>query len=221
MNDSARRFGKAGTSSILRLLLAATLLALLSSGCAPGLVTQPADPPGVYLLESAADDLLPVANAKPGPTIMVGAVRSAAGFTSTDMIYVKEPHHLQAFARHRWADRPGRMLEPALVNVLEASGLFGHVAAPGSPVRGDLQLDTELRRLQQVFTETDSQVELELRISLVAVGPRRLLASQMFRIIVAAEPSPYGGVIAANRAVALLQPELVAFLQRATTTPSP
>jgi cholesterol transport system auxiliary component len=195
-------------------LLAALVLTASLSGCAPGLVAEKTAPPGIYLID--APDMTPAAPPaeQPKTSISVGTVRSAPGYASTDMIYVTEPHHLQAFARHRWADRPARMLEPVLMNTLEASGLFARVAAPGSQAQARWHLDVELRRLQQVFTGPDSHVELVIRASLLETRQRRQRASQVFRLSIKAEPSPYGGVLAANEAAALFSEELVQFLRR-------
>lgn len=200
----------------LRNVLLVPLLLLVTTGCTPGLLTQPAEPPGVYLIDTLPTDLpLPRRpTGQAGPGIAVSTVRSAAGFGSSDMLYVKEPHHLQTFARHRWADRPARMLEPLLVTLLERSGLFAGVSGPGSQARSALRLDTELRRLQQVFDGADSRVELVVRVALLDTRARRLRASQLFRVTVAADPSPYGGVQAANRAAALFGDELLRFLER-------
>lgn len=192
------------------------LLAMTLTGCGADLMQRGAAPPAVYLLEGS-EAIEPRLTAD-GPTLSVSAVRAAAGFNSADMIYVEHTHQLQAFARHRWADSPARMLEPLLVAAAEASGLFAGVAEPGSHARSDLRLDTELLRLQQRFHPDRSEVELTLRASLIDSRSGRVVASQVFRVLEpAVEASPYGGVRAANRAVGLLAGELQAFLSRGVT----
>jgi len=192
------------------------LLALALAGCSGELLPRPDAPSAIYLLEGNSD-----AAARPnpaGPTLAVSAVRSAAGFGTADMIYVEHAHQLQAFARHRWADSPARMLDPLLVAAAEQSGLFAGVTEPGSLIRTELRLETELLRLQQVFDGGASQVELTLRASLVDTSRSRVLASRVFRVIEPVrEATPYGGVLAANRATGLLLGELQVFLGRALT----
>lgn len=194
-----------------RFWLLATLALL--AGCGGELMPRGAAPPAVFLLESA-DNGATRYNPN-GPNLAVSAMRSAAGYDSADMVYVEHTHQLQAFARHRWADSPARMLEPLLVAGAEQSGLFANVSAPASHARAELRLDTELLRLQQVFAADGSRIELSLRASLVDSRRRQLLASQVFRVIEPAEATPYGGVMAANRATALLITELQAFMARA------
>lgn len=202
-----------GTRRLAR-QLPAMLLAMLLSACGANLIPPPASPPAQYLLQVPAGDARFAAQ---GPSLMVNTIRSAAGFGSADMIYVTQAHQLQAFANHRWVDSPARMLDPILVTTAERSGLFSQVAGTSHQIRTTLELDTELLRMQQVFTDPGSHVELAIRAGLIEVASRRMLASQVFQVTVTAEPTPYGGVLAYNRAVELLSDELVAFLSRAST----
>lgn len=191
-------------------LLAA--LAVLLTACTGNLPRRP-DAPAIYLLEGTGSGTPRLV--ADGPTLAVSAVRAAAGFHGADMIYIEHAHQLQAFARHRWADSPARMVEPLLVAAAENSGLFRSVAEPGSHARSELRLDTELLRLQQQFHADRSEVELALRAILIDNRNGRVLASQVFRVLEPAqEAGPYGGVRAANRAVDLLATELQAFMAR-------
>lgn len=191
---------------ILCLLFGTALL----TGCGANLTSRDNAPTAVYLLEGDSDT--PARLNPAGPTLVIGAMRSAAGFDSADMVYTEHAHRLEAFARHRWADRPARMLEPLLIDAMTESGLFAGVTGPGSLARADLRLDTELLRLQQTFEAGSSQVELQMRASLVDIAQGRLLASREFRIIEpATEATPYGGVLAANKASRMLMAKLQAF----------
>lgn len=189
------------------------LLALLA-GCSGRLLPHTEAPPAVYLLD--AGEQQPARLVSGGPTLAISAVASAAGYDSADMLYVEHAHQLQAFARHRWADSPAHMLEPALLASAEHSGLFAAVSGPDSPARAQLRLDTQLLHLQQVFTADGSRVELALRASLVDTRSGKLIASQVIRVIEQApQATPYGGVMAANRAAGLLMEEVQRFLRRA------
>lgn len=199
--------------SLPRLAWLAPALMILLGGCAAELAPRSSEQPAVFLLETPD---VPARYDPAGPTVRVSPMRSAAGYASADMLYVQHAHQLQSFARHRWADSPARMLEPPLLAAVEHSGLFSAVSGPASHARAALRLDTELLRLQQVFDPRGSQVELVLRATLVDGSRSRLLASQVFRVIEPAEPAtPYGGVLAANRATGLLLDELRRFLARA------
>ncbi len=192
--------------------LLGVLLLLSLGGCAlPGLSRGTA-PVATYVLEWTEPAAAPGATAG-RPSLSLTPVQAAAGFGGTQLRYVEEPHRLDAYAHHRWAEAPARLLEPLLVRTLEFSGLFGVVAGPTSRVRTDLRLDSELLRLQQVFHDGYSEVELTLRFSLVEVARPHLLATQVIRIREPApQPDPYGGVLAANRALTRLFVELQGFL---------
>ena len=47
--------------------------------------------------------------------LLVSPVLAAPGFDGPDMAYMRTPHEIEYFARHRWVDSPARMLEPLLI----------------------------------------------------------------------------------------------------------
>ena len=117
------------------------------------------------------------------------------------MIYVKRPHELQAFARSEWVDAPARMLGPLLVRALGRSGAFEAVTDAGSGADAELRLETELVRLQHEFTARPSRVRLTLRVQLSDRARHVLGVREIEAIEEAPSEDPYGGVVAANRAV--------------------
>lgn len=190
------------------------------TGCASPLAPRETKLPQTYLLEwsAPADDTQASAD---GPTLLIGPVHAAAGLGSSDMLYLKQPHQLERFAHHRWADAPARMLDPLLVRACEQSGLFRAVSGSGKGLRASLRLNSELLRLQQVFEGAVSRVELELRVTLVDIDSGQLLATRRFALSEpVAEHTPYGGVQAANRAVARLLTQLQGFLAGQLGMPS-
>ena len=89
------------------------------------------------------------------------------------------------------------------------------VLAP-SLAAADLRLETELVRLQQDFGAKPSRVHFTLRAQVVDVAGRRVLASAEFdETEAAASDDPYGGVLAANRALARLLERVTAFCAEA------
>jgi cholesterol transport system auxiliary component len=146
-------------------------------------------------------------------SLLLSSPRSGPGFGSANMVYVIKPHRLDYFANHRWTDSPARLLAPLLLRAVESSGLFVSVAAAPAPIRTDLRLDTEVLALQQIFNGAHSRVQLRLRTELYDLSSQTLVASRIFDIEEPASSNdPYGGVQAANRAVARLMTQLQAFL---------
>lgn len=150
------------------------------------------------------------------PTLMVNPTHAAAGFDSPRIIYVRETHKLEYFAHSEWVDPPARMLAPLLVAALANSGAFRAVMLTPSAAAGELRLDTEIIRLQQEFQTQPSRVRFTLRAYLVDDLTRRVLAWREFDAVVpAASEDPYGGVVAANRAVQTVLESLTVFCAEA------
>ena len=184
---------------------------LVATACSPLGPAPSSSVPKVYLLQwEQTDRDEPTVQLNPTcPTLLLSSPRAAPGYAGAGMAYIEEAHRIDYFAHHRWADSPARMLEPLLIRAMESSGLFQAVVQAPTTARFDLRLDTELLRLVQVFEPTESQVELTVRISLLDTQQQRVLVSDVLAVTEpATERTPYGGVIAANQAVARLLEEL-------------
>ena len=139
------------------------------------------------------------------PTLLLSSPRAAPGYAGAGMAYIEEAHRIDYFANNRWADSPARMLEPLFMRALETSGLFQAVVQAPTTAKFDLRLDTELLRLVQVFEAAESRIEIAVRINLLDTHSQRVLVSDVIEVTEpASEQTPYGGVIAANKAVAHL-----------------
>jgi cholesterol transport system auxiliary component len=178
-------------------VLAVLALALSLDGCA---ALQPAPEPNVHLL--LATPLTHIARAKRELVLEVTALRAWPGFDTLQMAYVQRPYELDYFATARWADAPAHMLGPLLAQALQQTESFRAVVQTPSAVPADIRVNAELIRLQQDFTTHPSQVELSLRVELIDVRAKRVLATRLFD---ATEPAltenASGGVAAANVAV--------------------
>ena len=194
-------------SSFARLyrFAAAALLLGLAGGCGALRPTAAAQP-AYYSLDGARFDATaakpPATTTPAGPTLIVNPPHAASGFDSQRIIYVRAAHQLEYFARSEWVDTPARMLAPLIVSALETSGAFHAVVLTPSAAAGDLRLDTEIVRLQHDFSSQPSQIRFTLRAYIVDSSTREVLAWREFDEHVAAtSEDPYGGVVAANRAV--------------------
>jgi len=115
---------------------------------------------------------------------------------------VQRPYELESFATNRWADAPARMLAPLLAQALEQTESFKAVVQSPSNIPADMRVEVELIRLQQNFAVRPSRIELALRLQLIDVRGRRVLAAKSFDATEnAPSDDPYGGVTAANVAL--------------------
>ncbi len=192
-----------------RLRSAWLALALLAAGCA-GLQPAPVASPTLHLLQAAA--AVGPAPVQRDLVLEVAAPRAWPGFDTPQLAYVQRPFELDYYANSRWADAPARMLGPLLAQALAQAGSFRAVVQTPGAVPADLRLNGELVRLQQNFATRPSRIELTLRVELVDVRGRRVLASRVFDESEAATTDDaYGGVTAANAALQRVLEGVAAF----------
>jgi cholesterol transport system auxiliary component len=191
------------------------ILLVLAGGCSaldPSAMQQPT----LYALDTVRSELqavrLPAAMSPVAPTLIVNPPRAAAGFDSQHIVYVREAHKREYFAHSEWIDTPARMLAPLIVVAVENSGTFRAVVLTPSAATGDLRLDTEIVGLQHEFDARPSRVRFTLRAYVVDNATRRVLAWREFdEAVPAATEDPYGGILAANRAVQTVLGQLADF----------
>ena len=146
------------------------------------------------------------------PVLLVTRPLARVELDTPRMAYREQDYQLQYFARSRWVDTPAQLLLPGLVEALEASGMFVAVVRVGSAAQPDLRLAVELMEFSQDFRVAPSEFQLRLRLQLVDLETRAVLANRLFSTrAVAPERSPRGVAVAANTAWQALLPELVAF----------
>ena len=164
-----------------------------------------------YKLESFSKARL---KTKPTPiTILVTAPEAVAGYQTEQMIYVKKPFEISAFANNAWVNPPADMLLPIIVQSLQNSGYFKAVASSATAEKTDFQLDTDLIELQQNFLKKPSEIDVVIKADLSRTRDNKVLASRLFtQHIVCPMEKPYGGVLAANQAMLKISDELTRFV---------
>lgn len=201
-------------------LIKLSVIALASAmlyGCSIFLpATTP--PPALFSFDSA-QPMLPVATpqAESGaPTVVISVPRAAAGFDSTQIIYLRQIHKLEYFRRSQWVDTPARMLSPLIAAALERSGQFSAIVQSPTSAVGHLRLDIEIVRLQHEFLSQPSRAHFTLRAHLIDTATRQVVAWREFDAVVPSpSDDPYGGVLAANSAVRIVTEELAVFCAQA------
>jgi cholesterol transport system auxiliary component len=137
---------------------------------------------------------------------------AAPGYDSTDMVYLVRPYQLQRFAGSRWVRPPAEMLAPLLMQQLAADGYYRALVPAALASVADQRLDVTLLTLQQEFFDTSSRVRVSLQVQLVDLRRRRVLATETFtEQEPAPDNDPYGGVVAANRAIGRILTRVAAF----------
>lgn len=173
------------------------------TGCG-SLLPPPPPQPAYYTLDASAATPPPlIATAQGGHTLVINPPRAAAGFDSAHIIYLRQAQQHEYFAHSLWVDTPTRMLAPLIASAMAQSPRFSAVVLAPTAARGELRLDTELLRLHQDFRTTPSRVRFTLRATLLDSAQGRVIAWREFdEIVTTTSDDPYGGVLAAQIAVA-------------------
>lgn len=146
-------------------------------------------------------------------SILVSKPLAASGYGNNDMRYTKKPYELASFANSSWINPPADMLETLLVESLQNSKYFHAVVrAPFSGIT-NLRLDTQLLMLRQNFISKPSRVDIVINANLVSEKNNKVIRSRRFQAHeTAPEDSPYGGVLAANKAINRIMKQIVRFV---------
>ncbi|MDF0650448.1 MAG: ABC-type transport auxiliary lipoprotein family protein [Nitrospira sp.] len=150
-----------------------------------------------------------------GPVLLVSQPQAEPGFETQRMVYVKRPYELEYYAVNQWADTPVRMFAPLMVQALNQNDVWRAVIPLPSSIRGDYRLDTHGFLLQQEFLQQPSRVRAMVRAQLVDLKGSTILSTRTFEVVEnATSENPYGGVQAANRAVAGLLDQIGSWLRQ-------
>jgi len=150
-----------------------------------------------------------------GPVLLVSPPQAEPGFETPRMVYVKRPYELEYYAVNQWADTPVRMFTPLMVQALNRNDTWRAVIPLPSSIRGNYRLDTYGFLLQQEFLQQPSRVRVMVRAQLVDLKESTILSTRAFEVVEnAASEDPYGGVQAANRAIAGLLDQISSWLRQ-------
>jgi len=190
------------------------------AGCG-SLLPKPAAAPALFLLEgvasSTSDKPSKPALATSTATLVVAEPRAAPGYGTRQIAYVRTASQIEYFAFNQWAEPPALMLAPLLAHAIERTGAFRTVVRAPISVAGDMRLETELIRLHQDFSVAPSRVRLTVRVVLIDIAARHVLATREFDAEApSASDDPAGGVMAANQAAQRVAAEVGAFCAERT-----
>lgn len=112
--------------------------------------------------------------------LTVAAPSSPALIDGLRVVVRSDPGSLAVLDGVRWADPAPRMVQDALIDALRRAGFLA-VERQGQGLRGDLQLNLQLRRFEVDYRDpAQATGEVELVAILIDVGSSRALASQRF-----------------------------------------
>ncbi|RUR10568.1 ABC-type transport auxiliary lipoprotein family protein [Legionella sp. km772] len=146
-------------------------------------------------------------------TLLVTTPEAVAGYQTEAMLYIKKPYQLEAFSKNAWVDPPASMLYPLLIQSIQRTGYFSAVSSSPYTQGADYRLDSQLLHLEQNFTKKPSVLEFSVKLVLTRVSDNKIIASRIIsQNLVCPQDTPYGGVIAANKASLLITEAAASFV---------
>lgn len=149
-----------------------------------------------------------------GPVLLVSPTQPEPGFDTPRMVYLTRRYELEYYGMNQWADVPARMFTPLLVEALSRARAWRAVVGMPSSIRGDFRLDSHGFAVQQEFLEQPSRARVAVRVQLVDLKESSIVGTRVFEATEnAPSEDPYGGVQAANRALAVILDRIASWLQ--------
>lgn len=146
-------------------------------------------------------------------SILVTSPDAVAGYQTEQMLYVDKTYALTPFTKNAWVSPPADMLFPLMILSLQRSGYFYAVTSGANSELTDYRIDTQLIELHQSFLSKPSQIQLVVKVVLSKTKDNRTIASRVItRHVPCPTENPYGGVIAANRAVEAFTADMTNFV---------
>jgi len=150
-----------------------------------------------------------------GPSLLIYPVQSNNLSNSTRIAYSLKKFEVSYYSQNVWIDTPAHLLTPLVISNMENSNLFGAVVRSGSSAITDLALYTELLTLIHEYEDDKSKILLSMRMQLIDLRKRNVIASETLNIEeVAISNDPYGAVVATNAAVNKLMPLMQKFVSQ-------
>jgi len=155
--------------------------------------------------------------------LRVRGVEASPPFAGDSLLYTEMPQVLGSFAWHRWATPPATMLTNDILDQVAASGLYRAVLGPTDPGESGLVLAVRINRGPlQVFADGKgdsrrSSEQLSYTATLANAGDGTVIGTRVFAASRDADPTPYGGVKAANAIVTQLDGQLLDWLRQLST----
>jgi cholesterol transport system auxiliary component len=198
------------SASTLRLVVALAFLAIVALGCAGMFRSKDQQPMQNYVFSPR--QFVQSAPTSSHLVLLVSSVQSV-GYDARHMAYSMRPYERTFYAFSQWADTPPRLIQPLVVQTMEASGYFRAVIESSSSSPADVRLDLDLLVLQHEYDSTWSQGRMVIRAQLNDLETNGILGTRIFESTAPAPmETPYGGVLALNVTLENILGELVVWV---------
>lgn len=179
-------------------LICVAFVAPLLMGCSQLL---PPRPEPTQMMLSEVPDWIPSSH-RHTATLLLLPPEAGAAYDTMRMAYRIEPYQLGYFRDNEWAETPSEMIQPLLVKMMQQTGFFRAVLTQPEAGGTSYALRTEILELLQDYTVSPPVLRLSLRLQLRSASGRPAGSHDVIAQETIQKATPYGGVVAANHALA-------------------
>ncbi len=135
-------------------------------------------------------------------TLKVLSTRSISSLASTQLYYLKDASHIDAYLYSRWSDSPSSMIDRSLTSSLQNRQLFTTLIPSTSSATADVILESDLSAFYHRFNDdAKSEGFIDVTYRLIDTKTKKTIASKHFVIIEPAlSADAKGGVDALTKA---------------------
>ena len=117
--------------------------------------------------------------------------------------------------KSEWVEPPVLLIKTALANALITSNGYQDVILSPTAIMSPYRVDTTIQKMQQVFKDNESYVDISLMVRLVNTATQKLVFSKIYSTTEKVQSlNAEGGVEAYNKAMKKLLPNIVQDLSR-------
>ena len=180
----------------LKTPLVAVAVSVMLAACGPLIDLPNSGPaPALYNLTPASGMTVEGTDAR----VLIEDPTATNGLDTTLIARRPAPTELQYFAGARWTARPTDMLQNLLSESLENAGQETTRARGGSPLPVGYELQVDVRDFQANYfnSVTVPEIQVRLAVTLVKLGPPRVIGSRTINVRRAATSGTMDAVVAA------------------------
>lgn len=166
-----------------------------------------------YVLE-LEESTLPISTQSVERTLLIRDATSPGFLNTRKIAFSGSKYSIGSYQYASWIEPPPKRLTTLLAAKLEDMRLFQFVVRQTSGARADFQINMELHEFYHDITTKPGKVHIGLRVELIDLKRRKVIASSNFTRIVGVEKYHVRGAVDAfNRAVNELLVDLVTWIE--------
>lgn len=136
--------------------------------------------------------------------MMVLKPETSPAYNTTRIAFTDHPYQISYYSYSHWVEAPADMLLPLMVDALQQPHHYRAIVMPPFVGQYRYALRTLIKELRIDYTKPIATLNLSLQSQLLSGVTGNVIAAKEFNVAIPLQQrSPYGAVVAANRAAAI------------------